>query len=602
MKIIKRMSSMLMVAAAFIALPGFAVTVSTVAELTNAVATASAGDTIVITTSLTPSADDFMDQSGKSFLNVTNANLTIMGADESSRKTWTQGSEPVVINCGGIGRLLNNKGSNLTVKNITVTGCTSTGSGKIAYGDSASTTLFTNCVFRQNLGSGGAFWVHNRFHLDDCAYISNSASLYGYLRGCDIANNTSQAAYIHKMYDCTFSGHDLGNTAMIGFENAADAVVSNCVFTANKGTAGIFDFSTSAQLMKCKFVNNTNNLIRANLTEASDPVEISGCTFTSNVIANAYNKWGTHSVDWLVWNKTNNFTSAAAAQSHFLVKDTSFKGSSYQAGRGMAEVFGVTATGCVFEAFSSPCLYPPNYNTYAMSACNSRLECCDISGGDLGDCVVDRCTLHDTGSPAYACFRDYCRVTNSLVTNCQTYLFTARQVGDGGRHDAEFVNCTFAGNNALTYYSRCAVGSANDLKFVNCLFNANTNGNSVATDFSMGVNSVVDCWTSKVSFDHCFYGKFEADGNLTAARFAAKTNGVDTLSLCVDPKFAKDSCTDAPYWSLLSKSPLIGKGDASIWTAEDVDLAGNLRLKDGKVDIGCYQCWLREPGMMIFVR
>ena len=77
---------------------------------------------------------------------------------------------------------------------------------------------------------------------------------------------------------------------------------------------------------------------------------------------------------------------------------------------------------------------------------------------------------------------------------------------------------------------------------------------------------------------------------------------MDALSLCVDPKFAKDSRTDAPYWSLLSKSPLIGKGDASTWTAEDVDLAGNLRLKDGKVDIGCYQCWLNPAGFMMIVR
>ena len=71
--------------------------------------------------------------------------------------------------------------------------------------------------------------------------------------------------------------------------------------------------------------------------------------------------------------------------------------------------------------------------------------------------------------------------------------------------------------------------------------------------------------------------------------------------LCVDPKFVKGSRPDAPYWSLLPKSPLIGKGDASIWTAGDVDLAGKLRLKDGKVDPGCYQCWLREPGTTMIV-
>ena len=364
----------------------------------------------------------------------------------------------------------------------------------------------------------------------------------------------------------------------------------------------------ATQITDCTFEENTNTLIKAALKESeSGSVEVSGCTFSSNVIGTAdSNSYGAHVVNLLIDNKTNNFTSAAAAQSRFIVKDTTFEGSHYVRGdsrRGMAEVFGVTATGCTFRAFNSSFPLQPNYNTYAMSAYNSFLQCCDISGGDLGDCVVDRCTVHDIGSPAYACFRDYCRVTNSLVANCSTFLFATRSIGDKGRHDAEFVNCTFVGNNALTYYSLCAVESANDLKFVNCLFNSNTNGNGVATDFSMQNESgTLNCWTSKVSFDHCFYGKFTATGNLTEAAFAAKTNGVDALSLCVDPKFAKDSRTDAPYWSLLSKSPLVGKGDASIWTAEDVDLAGNLRLKDGKVDIGCYQCWLREPGMTIFVR
>ncbi|MBQ3806572.1 MAG: hypothetical protein II840_01300 [Kiritimatiellae bacterium] len=99
--------------------------VGTVADLKSALDGASAGDTIVITASITPSSSDFTTETDgtKSFLTVAKDNLIIMGADESSRKTWEQGAEPVIINCGSVGRFLQNNGNNLTVKNITVTGC-----------------------------------------------------------------------------------------------------------------------------------------------------------------------------------------------------------------------------------------------------------------------------------------------------------------------------------------------------------------------------------------------------------------------------------------------------------------------------------------------
>ena len=35
---------------------------------------------------------------------------------------------------------------------------------------------------------------------------------------------------------------------------------------------------------------------------------------------------------------------------------------------------------------------------------------------------------------------------------------------------------------------------------------------------------------------------------------------------------------------------------------EETDLAGNPRLRDGKVDIGCYQCWLDPVGLWFSIR
>ena len=50
------------------------------------------------------------------------------------------------------------------------------------------------------------------------------------------------------------------------------------------------------------------------------------------------------------------------------------------------------------------------------------------------------------------------------------------------------------------------------------------------------------------------------------------------------------------------KSPLVGKGLVLDWMADATDFAGNPRLRDGKVDIGCYQCWLDPVGIVFSLR
>ena len=81
-------------------------------------------------------------------------------------------------------------------------------------------------------------------------------------------------------------------------------------------------------------------------------------------------------------------------------------------------------------------------------------------------------------------------------------------------------------------------------------------------------------------------------------RFAAKIETPNEVS----PHDFQDSRPEAPYWSLLPKSPLVGKVDPLDFTASDLDLAGKLRLKDGNIDPGCYQCWLNPAGFMMIVR
>ena len=77
---------------------------------------------------------------------------------------------------------------------------------------------------------------------------------------------------------------------------------------------------------------------------------------------------------------------------------------------------------------------------------------------------------------------------------------------------------------------------------------------------------------------------------------------VDTLVLGANWKPAFLAEGDYPY-ATKTRSKLCSAGRILDWMTEDsVDLAGNARVRDGKVDIGCYQCWLMPVGMSLKVR
>ena len=102
-------------------------------------------------------------------------------------------------------------------------------------------------------------------------------------------------------------------------------------------------------------------------------------------------------------------------------------------------------------------------------------------------------------------------------------------------------------------------------------------------------------------FANTYYGTldpyFTLRGNIDVAKFAAKTNAPNALMQCANPRFAQN-----PKWSLSLRSPILGKGAVADWMDESTDLAGKSRIRDGAVDPGCYQCWLRPLGMIMLIK
>ena len=553
--------------------------------------------------------------------------VTVIGNTGTSRKDWTLGSEPVIIDLNGKGVLFRFTSSGCSVRNIAITSSAAPGCAYyVAYGGSRSSyAVITNCTIRGISGTTKTSipWVS----LQDCLYtgVEGECRLDKGAVNCDFVDNASQFTYA-SAYGCTFQGNTYYNTLvtaggdykLVGckfisntnnnqtiYSADGDLIVEDCEFNDNAAPVCCRSFNTSGKqndvvISGCKFVGNKSILVSARENTGTDPlngiVTVTNCLFSGNTasidLPGHYSSSGRHP-KVLILGSFGNADKCVVRDSEIVgtkTTDSLF---------GQCALYGARAIRCTFS-YDADALpdFNPAWNTYNEAAEASVLEECDISSGELRDCIVDRCTIHDVTNKAYAVFKDYVRVTNTLVRCCKN---SGGFYSAPNKLDAEFVNCTIVSNDVVTFDFQWATASTNCCRFVNSLFNGNCR-TTTATDIFMRDNdNAQHYWNNYVDFSNTYYGTFTANGRLSKAAFDAK-KGENLLAECVDPKFVNPTFGSDADWSLSLKSPLIGKGDASIWTAEDVDLVGKLRLKDGKVDIGCYQCWLNPPGMVIFVR
>ena len=674
--------------------------VSTVAALTNAVTQAMPGDRIILAQGKYTFTDEWMqdDGTGKNLLVITNDNITIEGAVETPRSTWTDQDEPVIVDGNGLGSIIkvdqsnrpnqNSARNRLTLKHITFTGATYKGA---AFADGVTDAKYdfvkcTNCVFRQNTCSiGSVTAVSNWGELRDCLVTNNVTTTSSYVlrnanaHGCDIVGNSGGKLWNAVCaFGCKIAIND-SSAVSNGYmcDKGSRGTCENCDFRENyssRGIIGYFDF-----LNECLFEDNTNTYgyalfvataatnctFRRNMSTALESSIAQGfkslynCTFEENQAGKGIVYLYDNGIDAVaegctfVSNKLYNRGQGGNGGGGIkVVRDAShlctmyatnctFKWNSQLTGgylggaicatnsvSGEAPWAAVTAIDCTFSSnktskasgvlgvYAKKCRFAGNSNgannTYNNTAWLSRLEDCDIHGGGLADCVADRCRIHD--APAgnvdergeFCVFAGRTSATNCLVERCDLNLTFGCLyfVGTGYQMDAEFVNCTFATNKMYTFRYEGNCSATNGVRFVNCLFNGNFN-NYTSTDFGTCYSTSSSPhpeWLESYSFVNAYYGKFTAGSGVTADQFANITNAPNTLALCADPKFAKDGYSAAPYWSLMYNSPLVGKGDTLDFSAGDFDLAGRPRLRDGRIDIGCYECWLNPPGFMLLVR
>lgn len=186
-------------------------------------------------------------------------------------------------------------------------------------------------------------------------------------------------------------------------------------------------------------------------------------------------------------------------------------------------------------------------------------------------------------------------LSNCVLRNCRAYtagvMYGGSLVDCVVSNNATVVNCTFADNKLHSTYGFVKNDNAGEhpLRFKNCIFSNNRKANGTLADIS-GYRA-----TNCVVYANCLYGA--DDGTMPWV-----DGGSNLMNADVRFVGEKGETLEAPAYSLRTSSPARGKGDASVFGEDAHDLAGNPRKRDGKLDLGCYQCWLNPIGFILTFR
>lgn len=570
-------------------------------QLTNAFKRAQSGDTITIhegtynvpTEEMTyryeTDANGTLHATDGTCLDSSVTDLTVRGDPEASRESIVlNGQGAATASQDGQHAIMRLSGKNCTVRHLTFYKGRANSNYYVYRGGKQQNT--DKWVYRRGGGLclGDASCVCEDCVFDGC-YAGQGACIYGggEARGCVFKNSNAvesnsgcAVCSVNAVYDSLFDSNARGSL------RGCSVTASNCVFVANwhSGSSGLLLHHTGG-LVDCVFSNNTSVCVYMH-GDKYMPKEITRCVF---------------------WNNSDSTYAAGIGGTvpcTVPVKDCTFVGS--------LPVSNVTAkiSGCKFRTGNSKGI---------LADCSNVADCdfdgCDGVGGTrlegngttdsiaaFSNCNLERCTIHEVNIRHGALFRNVHLMKDCLVIGSTTWGSASAGgflLTDG--MNVEVVNCTFTTNSMSSgVYANTSTGT---LKLQNCLFyNNNVSGKGYRQRDWIEPDGLV-------YMDHCF---FKAPGDWSeygvTATSVAKWDGGGSLNFYGDwstaPRFMKDERTGAgaPPYAIHRKSLCIGKGAVQDWMSTATDLAGNPRLRDGKVDIGCYENWDPVPGMMLLLR
>ncbi len=215
-----------------------------------------------------------------------------------------------------------------------------------------------------------------------------------------------------------------------------------------------------------------------------------------------------------------------------------------------------------------------------------RMVNCRLVGYTNGVVIAEGVNVYTNG-----CFAgyDYLCEGEAFATNCLFAGNTTRYsiFRPSSTNGVSVVNCTVSDN-----ISERIVYDANTTKpypaeMVNCIFTGNKWSGAAR-------NMWYDSTHTNITLRNCMIGS-----GRPSARVLYEENTVTNDV----PKFVADGSRDA--YALKRTSPAVGKGLVQDWMVDALDIRNDEaypRLKDGKVDIGCYQCWLEPIGFKFSIK
>ena len=599
------------------------VEVSTKDELLFAVNNASADDEIVIKSSGSPyefSSTDF-DTYAHLYAKV---KITLRGESGKPADVVLVGNNNRILYLSQTSNIIRD----LTFRNGNATVYAQGKNGGVIVSAKAqdATSVISNCVFESSqaaIGGACACWTVNNSFFGKyirCSFIDNSANGNGggalhnaySVENCIFRNNRATSASSNggavsgaaEIVGSIFEGNALtddGNNSNYGGgavylptnSRYGLATISNCTFTAN---------STLKQ---------HGGAIRA----ANAGLAVVDCVFNGNSTTAGYGgaAYGIPSiVDCVLSNNctTSGFGGALASVPSVMGCTIVSNATSSSNGFG-GGVYDCTLTGCYLSS---------NYAYRCGAAADSRLYACTNASNKAGDfyefgpatggwgCYAEDCVFDGVGASnkrvfgstgfnrcrfanvraGSRLFTTYVAMTNSLVANCQsnfTLLYNLSKPSD-------WINCTIVSN----VYTLVAGAENSDVLIVeNCFLYDNKMGSDYV-DIDSSASSVVSAIRySILSTSDSSYIPDYANSNCLNIYGNSAFN----------PGFVgADGDPENPY-SVTLKSPAVKKlGVVRDWmmTATDIRGEGFPRLRDGLVNIGCYQCWDKKTGLTILVR
>ena len=270
--------------------------------------------------------------------------------------------------------------------------------------------------------------------------------------------------------------------------------------------------------------------------------------------------------------------------------------------------------------FCEKCIFENNMAKYGGAAANTILTNCWHSGNrasnadggsELYKSTAANCVFDRVGASAKSIFQD-CSLNGCRIVATNGYLFAAATsvtnclIAGGSkfyllynpREGSALVNCTIVSNQYTSLKVGKSLQKVTDV--VNCFFYGNRFDDKKLYDVGTSADEVVREFKSCI-FSHLADYTPPGSGNLNYYNDATFNPGF--VGAAKDPEHPYAIRRKSPAFH--ENSAAIGiTGDATIWSATDTDIRGEgfLRLRDGKVDIGCYQCWLNPVGIIFSVR